>query len=171
MSGSFVAMYDGPYGTEGDAMSSVAEMYLPVAVMTIVGIGFPVGSFIATRFLRPIPKGSDSNKTRSLLLPGYEADHSLYIRRDSTSECGPEPLGDAEINFHFQYNWYAIGFLVFDIAFMFLAFGGVMAIQKGSGTLPDDGAIISALQTMSVFILLMGLGVWHVFRKRGRIYI
>ena len=60
---------------------------------------------------------------------------------------------------------------MFDIAFMFLAFGGVMAIQKGSGTLPDDGAIISALQTMSVFILLMGLGVWHVFRKRGRIYI
>ena len=31
MSGIFVAMYDGPYGTEGDAMSSVAEMYLPVA--------------------------------------------------------------------------------------------------------------------------------------------
>jgi cbb3-type cytochrome oxidase subunit 3 len=46
-----------------------------------------------------------------------------------------------------------------------------MAIQKGSGALPDDGAIISALLTMTVFILLMGLGVWHVFRKRGRIYI
>ena len=56
MSGIFVATYDGPYGTEGDAMSTVAEMYLPVAVMTIVGIGFPVGSFIATRFLRPTPK-------------------------------------------------------------------------------------------------------------------
>ena len=54
---------------------------------------------------------------------------------------------------------------------MFLAFGGVMAIQKGSGALPDEGAIISALLTMSTFILLMGLGVWHVFRKRGRIYI
>jgi len=24
---------------------------------------------------------------------------------------------------------------------------------------------------MSIFIILMGLGVWHVFRKRGRIYI
>jgi len=60
---------------------------------------------------------------------------------------------------------------VFDIAFMFLAFGGVMAIQKGSGQLTDDGSIISALLTMSIFIILMGLGVWHVFRKRGRIYI
>ena len=54
---------------------------------------------------------------------------------------------------------------------MFLAFGGVMAIQKGTGELPDDGAIVSALVTMSIFIVLMGLGVWHVFRKRGRIYI
>ena len=169
MSVIFVDTFNGPYGTEGDAMSTVAEMYLPVAVMTIVGIGFPVGSFIATRFLRPTPKGSDSNKTRSLLLPGYETDHSLYIRRDSTYECGSDPLGDADINFHFQYYWYAIVFLVFDIAFMFLAFGGVMAIQKG-GSIPDS-EIVSALLTMSIFILLMGLGVWHVFRKRGRIYI
>ena len=112
-------------------MSTVAEMYLPVAVMTLVGIGFPVVSFIATRFLRPTAKGSDSRMTRSLLLPGYETDHSLYIRRDSTYECGSDPIGDADINFHFQYYWYAIVFLVFDIAFMFLAFGGVMAIQKG----------------------------------------
>ena len=150
-------------------MSSVAEMSLPGAVMTLVGIGFPVFSFFATRFLRPTTKGSDPNKTRSILLPGYEVDHSLYVRRDSTYECGSEPLGDADINFHFQYYWYAIVFLVFDIAFMFLAFGGVMAIQKGRGM--DDSSIISALLTMSVFIILMGLGVWHVFRKRGRIYI
>ena len=52
---------------------------------------------------------------------------------------------------------------------MFLAFGGVMAIQKGGEI--SDSEIVSALMTMSVFILLMGLGVWHVFRKRGRIYI
>ena len=149
-------------------MSSVAEMYLPVAVMTLVGIGFPVFSFFATRFLRPTTSGSDINKTRSILLPGYEVDHSLYIRRDSTYECGSDPLGDADINFHFQYYWYAIVFLVFDIAFMFLAFGGVMAVQEGT---LDRSQISNALLTMTIFILLMGLGVWHVFRKRGRIYI
>ena len=48
-------------------MSTVAEMYLPVAVMTLVGIGFPVVSFIATRFLRPTAKGSDSRMTLSLI--------------------------------------------------------------------------------------------------------
>jgi len=171
MSRFFVGRHIGPYGTEGDAMTTVTEMYLPVAVMTLVGIGFPVFSFFATRFLRPTTKGSDVNKTRSILLPGYETDHSLYTRRDSTYECGSDPLGDADINFHFQYYWYAIIFLVFDIAFMFLAFGGVMAIQKGNGTFEDEAAITSALLIMTAFIILMALGVWHVFRKRGRIYI
>ena len=57
MSGFFVARHDGPYGTEGDAMSTVAEMYLPVAVMTLVGIGFPVGSFIARE---GFPEGTET---------------------------------------------------------------------------------------------------------------
>ena len=169
MSVFFLASNNGPVGTEGDAMSTVTEMYLPVAVMTLVGIGFPVISFFATRFLRPTKLGSDENKTRSILLPGYETDHSLYTRRDSTYECGAEPIGDADINFHFQYYWYAIIFLVFDIAFMFLAFGGVVAMQKGESLATKE--IISSLLTMTAFIVIMGLGIWHVFRKRGRIYI
>lgn len=150
-------------------MTSVPEAYLAVAVMALVGIGFPVGSFIAAAFLRPRKSPNDPTKMRSWLLPGYETDQSLYLRRDSTYECGAEPMGDAHINFHFQYYWYAIVFLVFDIAFMFLAFGGVIAIQKGGAL--GDNEINSALLTMTAFILLMGLGVWHVFRKRGRIYI
>ena len=75
------------------------------------------------------------------------------------------PVGDAHINFHFQYYWYAIIFLVFDIAFMFLAFGGILVIQDGAES------IYSSLATLTVFIFLMSAGVWHVFRKRGRIYI
>ena len=135
--------------------------------MTLVGIGFPVGSFIASRLLRPVVDPNDSTKTRSWLLPGYEVDQSLYVRRESTYECGPAPVGDAHINFHFQYYWYAIIFLVFDIAFMFLAFGGIISIQQEI----SNSQIMGALTTMSIFIALMSLGVWHVFRKRGRIYI
>ena len=146
-------------------MSTVPEAYLALAVMTLVGIGFPVMSFVASRFLRPTPSSHDSNKLRSILLPGYETDQSLYIRRESTYECGADPVGDAHINFHFQYYWYAIIFLVFDIAFMFLAFGGILVIQDGAMS------IYSSLGTLTVFIVLMGAGVWHVFRKRGRIYI
>ena len=149
-------------------MTSVPEAYIAVAAMTLVGIGFPVGSFIAAELLRPRKSPNDPTKLRSWLLPGYETDQSLYIRRDSTYECGAEPLGEAHINFHFQYYWYAIIFLVFDIAFMFLAFGGVIAMQEGVLERPE---VIGALATLTAFIVLMSLGVWHVFRKRGRIYI
>ncbi len=76
-------------------------------------------------------------------------------------------MGEAHINFHFQYYWYAIIFLVFDIAFMFLAFGGIIVIDSNL----SQSDVIAALVTMSVFVLFMSLGVWHVFRKRGRIYI
>jgi len=53
------------------------------------------------------------------------------------------------------------------IAFMFLAFGGVVAIEEAGG----DIDVWSAMMTLTVFMVLMSLGVWHVFRKRGRIYI
>ena len=96
-------------------MTTVPEAYLAVAVMALVGIGFPVMSFIGSGFLRPRKTGNDPNKLSSWLLPGYESDQSLYVRRESTYECGSDPVGDAHINFHFQYYWYAIIFLVFDI--------------------------------------------------------
>ena len=150
-------------------MTSVSEAYLALAVMTLVGIGFPVGSFVASRLLRPVVDPNNPTKTRSWLLPGYEVDQSLYVRRESTYECGSAPVGEAHINFHFQYYWYAIIFLVFDIAFMFLAFGGIISIQDVDVT--SRAEIMGALTTMSIFILLMGLGVWHKIRKRGRIYI
>jgi len=150
-------------------MDTVTEAYLAFAIMTLVGIGFPVGAFIASYFLRPIEDPNDRTKVRSILLPGYDRDHTLYPRAATTYECGAEPLGEAHINFHFQYYWYAIIFLVFDIAFMFLAFGGIISIQDVDVT--SKAEIMGALTTMSIFILLMGLGVWHVFRKRGRIYI
>ena len=150
-------------------MDTVTEAYLAFAIMTLVGIGFPVGAFIASYFLRPIEDPNDKTKVRSILLPGYDRDHTLYPRAATTYECGAEPLGEAHINFHFQYYWYAIIFLVFDIAFMFLAFGGIISIQDVDVT--SRAEIMGALTTMSIFILLMSLGVWHVFRKRGRIYI
>lgn len=153
-------------------MTSVPEAYIAVAAMTLVGIGFPVGSFIAAELLRPRKSPNDPTKLRSWLLPGYESDQSLYIRRDSTYECGAEPLGEAHINFHFQYYWYAIIFLVFDVAFMFLVLGGMVTAdatnKDGTTTIAEAE---SALLTLGLFFAIMSLGVWYVFRKRGRIYI
>lgn len=156
-------------------MTSVSADYLSLALMTLVGIGFPLGGFLLSRFLRPMPDPNDPTKLRSFLLRGYESDQSLYVRRLTTYECGADPVGDAMIDFHFQYYWYAIIFLVFDIAFMFLAFGGIVAIEADHTAVPGSEASIEAatgaLVSLGAFLTLMGLGVWYVFRKRGRIYI
>ena len=101
-------------------MSSVSADYLSLGLMTLVGILFPLSAFILNRFFRPMPDPNDPTKLRSFLLKGYETDQSLYVRRLSTYECGADPVGDAMIDFHFQYYWYAIIFLVFDIAFLSL---------------------------------------------------
>ena len=138
-----------------------------MVLMTLIGIAMPLGAFITQYFVMPKVDASRPHMTKSWLMQGYEKDHSLYPRRLSTYECGSEPVGDAHINFHFQYYWYAIIFLVFDIAAMFLILGGVVAIQKSGGEID----IWAAMTTLTVFIAIMSLGVWHVFRKRGRIYI
>jgi len=155
------------------AAESVTNAYLAVGLMTIVGIMMPLGAFVTSWFLRPRPDPAKPHITKSWLLEGYETDHSLYPRRLSTYECGSEPVGEAMIQFHFQYYWYAIIFLVFDVAFMFLALGGFVAgdaTDSESTGRSVEGAT-ELLLILGAFFLIMSLGVWHVFRKRGRIYI
>ena len=149
---------------------TVTESYVAVGLMAILGILFPLSQFIVTRFIRPVTDSANPNITKSYFLPGYERDHSMYPRRLSTYECGSEPVGGAMIQFHFQYYWYAIIFLVFDIAFMFLALAGTLTMNADVNDARHDDAA-SALMVAGIFLLLMSLGVWHVFRKRGRIYI
>ena len=71
----------------------------------------------------------------------------------------------------FQYYWYAIIFLVFDVAFMFLVLGGMVTADATS----VDGRPRSNSGIRSVdaryFLCHHVPGVWYVFRKRGRIYI
>ena len=154
--------------SQWDERMSVESSYLAVGLMTIVGILFPLSAFILNRLLRPVSDSKNPNVTKSYFLPGYETDHSLYPRRLTTYECGSDPVGDAMIQFHFQYYWYAIIFLVFDIAFMFLALGGTVAINSNDGNIDNTER---AMMGLIGFLFLMILGVWHVFRKRGKIYI
>ena len=148
----------------------VAESYIAVGFMAVLGVLFPLSQFIITRFIRPVTDSANPNITRSYFLPGYETDHSMYPRRLSTYECGSEPVGSAMIQFHFQYYWYAIIFLVFDIAFMFLALAGILTMNADASASNHEDAT-TAMWNAGIFLLLMSLGVWHVFRKRGRIYI
>ena len=108
-------------------LESVPSAYLSIGFLTVVGILMPLTNFIITWVVRPRVDPARPHITKSYLLEGYERDHSLYPRRLTTFECGSEPVGDAMIQFHFQYYWYAIIFLVFDVAFMFLVLGGMVA--------------------------------------------
>ncbi|MBL6743526.1 MAG: NADH-quinone oxidoreductase subunit A [Candidatus Poseidonia sp.] len=156
-------------------LESVPSAYLSIGFLTIVGIIMPLTNFLITWVVRPKVDPARPHITRSYLLEGYERDHSLYPRRLTTFECGSEPVGEAMIQFHFQYYWYAIIFLVFDVAFMFLVLGGMVASDATAQDVVDrTGAVeraTSALITLGAFFATMSLGVWYVFRKRGRIYI
>ena len=101
-------------------IESVPSAYLSIGFLAILGIIMPLTNFLITWVVRPKVDPARPHITKSYLLEGYEVDHSLYPRRLTTFECGSEPVGDAMIQFHFQYYWYAIIFLVFDVAFMFL---------------------------------------------------
>ena len=155
-------------------LSTIPADYLAVGLMAIVGFLFPFGGFLTSYFLRPTQDPNDPTKMRSILIPGMESDQSLYVRRLSTYECGADPVGDARIEFHFQYYWYAIIFLVFDIAFMFLSFAGILvteATAQGGSQVVTLEEVWGGLLTLAAIFGFMVLGVWYVFRKRGRIYI
>ncbi len=155
-------------------MSTIPADYLAVGLMAIVGFLFPFGGFLTSYFLRPTQDPNDPTKMRSILIPGMESDQSLYVRRLSTYECGADPVGDARIEFHFQYYWYAIIFLVFDIAFMFLSFAGILvteATAQGGSEVVSLEEVWGGLVSLTAIFGFMVLGVWYVFRKRGRIYI
>ena len=156
-------------------LESVPSAYLSIGFLTVVGIIMPLTNFLITWVVRPKVDPARPHVTRSYLLEGYERDHSLYPRRLTTFECGSEPVGEAMIQFYFQYYWYAIIFLVFDVAFMFLVLGGMVASDATATDVVDREAAVAratdALTILGLFFATMSLGVWYVFRKRGRIYI
>ena len=75
------------------------DNYLPVAILTVIGIVFVAVSLFMSRMVRP------SKKTREKL---------------STYECAETPVGDARIHFNIQYYLIVIVFLIFDVEVLFL---------------------------------------------------
>jgi NADH:ubiquinone oxidoreductase subunit 3 (subunit A) len=106
------------------------ENYVPVVIFAFIALMFPLGTFFATRLFRP--------------------DHPTPLK-DLTYECGEMPEGEAQIQFHFQYYMFALIFVVFDVAAVFLllwafAWGGLV----GSGSLFAKVSIFLFLGIMFV---------------------
>ncbi len=75
------------------------DNYLPVVILTAIGIVFVAASLFMSRMVRP------SNKTKEKL---------------STYECAEMPIGDARIHYNIQYYLLVIVFLIFDVEILFL---------------------------------------------------
>ena len=73
--------------------------YVPIGIFALIALSFPILTFFAGRFFRP-------NNENAL--------------KNSTYECGEVPVGEAHIQFHFQYYMFAILFVVFDLVVVFL---------------------------------------------------
>ncbi|GIR27828.1 MAG: NADH-quinone oxidoreductase subunit A [Methanobacteriota archaeon] len=114
--------------------------YVPIGIFALIALSFPILTFFAGRFFRP-------NNENAL--------------KNSTYECGEVPVGEAHIQFHFQYYMFAILFVVFDLVVVFLILWVQVYLVLS----------VAAKVIMMLFLLITLLGLWYAFRKEDVIWI
>jgi NADH:ubiquinone oxidoreductase subunit 3 (subunit A) len=119
--------------------AALLERYLPVGLFLLIALVFPVQTFLATRLLRP---------SRPSPL------------KDMTYECGEEPEGEAMIRFHFQYYMFAIIFVAFDVAAIFLL---LFALDAGA-LLSGPGSGLAVLSVV-LFIAILFVTTSYALHK------
>ncbi|MEE9593475.1 MAG: NADH-quinone oxidoreductase subunit A [Thermoplasmata archaeon] len=115
----------------------VLELYYPVAIFVLIAIAFPFLTYFATRLLR-------EDKPTPL--------------KETTYECGEVPEGEANIQFNFQYYLFAIMFIVFDVAAIFIILFALIYDQF----LTMDAL---AMAMMAFFILIMTAATLYSLKK------
>ena len=114
--------------------------YVPIGIFALIALSFPILTFFAGRFFR-------ANNENAL--------------KNSTYECGEVPVGEAHIQFHFQYYMFAILFVVFDLVVVFLILWVQVYLVLS----------VAAKVIMMLFLLITLLGLWYAFRKEDVIWI
>ena len=120
-------------------MSLIME-YLPLAILAVLALGFAPLAWWMSRFFRP-------NKPSNW--------------RDTTYECGSVPVGEAQIQFKFQYYVFGIIFVVFDLVATFLMLWAV-----AFSDLTDLGKI-----WVVIMLGILLLGVMYALKKEDKIWI
>ncbi len=130
---------------------ALLDAYLPVFLFLIVAVMFPLLTFFATRLFRP------TNPTPL---------------KDLTYECGELPEGEAMIQFHFQYYVFALIFVVFDVAAIFLvlwAFAVFGASQNPLTTLEEKVALFAPI--LLGFVPILFVATQYALKKESIIHI
>src|SRR3990170_3108436 len=123
------------------------ESYVPVVIFAIVALLFPLGTFFATRLFRP--------------------DNPTPLK-DLTYECGEVPEGEAQIQFHFQYYMFALIFVVFDVAAIFLvlwAFAVFGVSQNSAASLQDRIAVLAPI--LLGFVPILFVATQYALKKES----
>jgi len=114
---------------------------------------FPLITFFATRLFRPT--------------------HPTPLK-DLTYECGELPEGEAAIQFHFQYYMFALIFVVFDVAAVFLVLWALMiygtASDLGPGASAGDRLPVLAPMLLG-FIPILFVATQYALKKESVIHI
>jgi NADH-quinone oxidoreductase subunit A len=116
------------------------EDYLPIALFVIIAILFPIVTYWLTGLFRP---------RRPTKL------------KEMTYECGEKPIGEAQIQFHFQYYMFAIIFVVFDVVAAFLL---LWALVFSGLSMLNNLAVI-------IFVITTAVGVAYALKKEEVIWI
>jgi NADH:ubiquinone oxidoreductase subunit 3 (subunit A) len=114
--------------------------YYPVAVFALIAILFPALAFWASRFFRP---------TR------------FQPQKKMTYECGEQPIGHGQIQFHVQFYIYAIIFVIFDIVTVFLMIWALVLADLSE----------NARWYMVIFLVLLVIGVTYALKKEKILWI
>jgi len=118
----------------------LADDYMGVAVFAIIAVLFPTLAFFLSRYFR-----TDRNDPRG----------------KTTYECGEVPIGDAQIQFHFQYYMYAIMFVAFDLVTVFVLMWALV--------FTDLSELAKLFMLMFLGVLLVG--VTYALKKEEIVWI
>ena len=119
---------------------SLVVYYMPLAIVSVLALGFAPLAWWASRFIRP------KKPTQWM---------------ETTYECGSEPIGEAHVQFRFQYYAFGIIFVVFDLVATFLALWAV-----AYSALSTTATVI-----VLVFLGMLLLGVAYALKKEETIWI
>lgn len=119
---------------------SLVVNYLPWLVLAILSFGFAPLAWFVSKFIRP---------------------RKVTAWQDKTYECGSEPIGQARVQFRFQYYSFGIIFVVFDLVATFLMIWSVA---------------FSNLQWTErcwvlIFLAMLLMGVFYALKKEETIWI
>jgi NADH-quinone oxidoreductase subunit A len=117
-------------------VESYLGSYAGLGLLLVVGVGFVAFSMTANRLLRP---------------------HRPSAAKQSTYECGVDPVGADWAQAQIRYYVYAYLYVLFAVEAVFLFPWAVIFDRPGFGG--------PAVAEMGIFVGLLGLGLLYAWRK------